>query len=145
MIYIIHLNRVFDYLKLFNRDIISSSRELKCSCKRFDDATIGQQSVSEVISSSVRQQSLESPAASPRVTHLLLRDCAKLDLLIDLANLDQNVFQVTDLSLVNIPTINIEFRWEIELETNGESPYEGLVLVGLVVIMELHIKCLKSQ
>ena len=110
---------------------------MKCSCKRFDDATIGQQSVSEVISSSVRQQSLESPAASPRVTHLLLRDCAKLDLLIDLANLDQNVFQVTDLSLVNIPTINIEFRWEIELETNGESPYEGLVLVGLVVIMEL--------
>ena len=128
---------MFDYLKLFNRDIISSSRELKCSCKRFDDATIGQQSVSEVISSSVRQQSLESPAASPRVTHLLLRDCAKLDLLIDLANLDQNVFQVTDLSLVNIPTINIEFRWEIELETKGESPYEGLVLVGLVVIMEL--------
>ena len=88
---------------------------MKCSCKRFDDATIGQQSVSEVISSSVRQQSLESPAASPRVTHLLLRDCAKLDLVIDLANLDQNVFQVTDLSLVNIPTINIEFRWEIEL------------------------------
>ena len=128
---------MFDYLKLFNRDIISSSRELKCSCKRFDDATIGQQSVSEVISSSVRQQSLESPAASPRVTHLLLRDCAKLDLVIDLANLDQNVFQVTDLSLVNIPTINIEFRWEIELETNGESPYEGLVLVGLVVIMKL--------
>ena len=118
---------------------------MKCSCKRFDDATIGQQSVSEVISSSVRQQSLESPAASPRVTHLLLRDCAKLDLLIDLANLDQNVFQVTDLSLVNIPTINIEFRWELGLETNGESPYEGLVLVGLVVIMELHIKCVKSQ
>ena len=91
---------------------------MKCSCKRFDDATIGQQSVSEVISSSVRRQSLESPAASPRVTHLLLRDCAKLDLVMDLANLDQNVFQVTDLSLVNIPTINIEFRWEIELETN---------------------------
>ena len=144
MIYIIYLNRVFDYLKLFNRDIISSSRELKCSCKRFDDATIGQQSVSEVISSSVRQQSLESPAASPRVTHLLLRDCAKLDLVIDLANLDQNVFQVTDLSLVNIPTINIEFRWEIELETNGESSYEGLVLLGLVVIYGT-IKYLKSQ
>ena len=118
MIYIIYLNRVFDYLKLLNPDIIFSSRELKCSCKRFDDETIGQQSVSEVISSSVRRQSLESPAASPRVTHLLLRDCAKLDLVIDLANLDQNVFQVTDLSLVNIPTINIEFRWEIEQETN---------------------------
>ena len=113
---------------------------MKCSCKRFDDETIGQQSVSEVISSSVRQQSLESPAASPRVTHLLLRDCAKLDLVIDLANLDQNVFQVTDLSLVNIPTINIMFRWELELETNlREDPYKGLLrCYGM-------IKCLKSQ
>ena len=121
---------------------------MKCSCTRFDDATIGQQSVSEVISSSVRRQSLESPAASPRVTHLLLRDCAKLDLVMDLANLDQNVFQVTDLSLVNIPTINIEFRWEIELETNLCEDFTEKVLRGPCSRPSSYygtIKCLMSQ
>ena len=86
-----------------------SSRELKCSCQRFDDETIGQEKLSEIITQNV---DLNSPQNDPKVTHVMLRDCNSLDVIIDPSNFDQNRYQLTDVSFVNIRTsLKIEFRF----------------------------------
>ena len=86
---------------------MSSSRELKCSCRRFDDQTIGKEYLSEIIKNNVAS---ESPLNNPKVTHIVLRDCKKLDVILDLSEFDKNVFQLTDVSLISVPVLSIEFQ-----------------------------------
>ena len=86
---------------------MSSSRELKCSCRSFDDQTLGKEYLSEIIKSNV---AIESPLNNPKVTHIVLRDCRKLNVILDLSEFDKNVFQVTDVSFITVPVLSIEFQ-----------------------------------
>ena len=86
--------------------IFYSSRELKCSCKGFDDSTIGGQGrLSDII-----QERLDSPPNNPKVSHIVLRQCKKLDLLLDTANLDPAQYDITDLSFESTPYLKLEFN-----------------------------------
>lgn len=89
----------------------ASSRELKCSCRSFDDQTLGKEYLSEIIKSNV---AIESPLNNPKVTHIVLRDCRKLDVILDLSEFDKNVFQVTDVSFITVPVLSIEFQEAVQ-------------------------------
>jgi len=82
-----------------------SSRELKCQCEYYDDQTIGQEYFSEIISKSVDTE----PQGNPKVSHVILKNCEMIDIVLDLDNLDRNRFQVTDVSFMDVPTLNIMF------------------------------------
>lgn len=89
----------------------ASSRELKCSCRRFDDQTIGKEYLSEIIKTNVV---IESPLNNPKVTQILLRDCTKLDVILDLSEFDNNIFQLTDVSFISVPNLSIEFQQALQ-------------------------------
>ena len=90
-----------------------SSRELKCQCEYYDDQTIGQEYFSEIISKSVDTE----PQGNPKVSHVILKNCEMIDIVLDLDNLDRNRFQVTDVSFMDVPTLNIMFRYGIHIWT----------------------------
>ena len=80
---------------------------MKCQCEYYDDKTIGQEKFSEIISKSVDTE----PQGNPKVSHVILKDCENLDIELDLNELDPSRFQVTDVSFIDVPTLNIMFRY----------------------------------
>ena len=79
---------------------------MKCVCQSFDDETTGQEYFSKII----RQN--ENLAAAPSfqaVTHIQLRNCQSLDLVMDVSALPESEYAVTDVSFENVPTLKLQF------------------------------------
>ena len=85
----------------------SSSRELRCQCQSYDDETIDQERMSDIIKNN---ENLLSPTNYPKVTHVQLTNCQRLNLLLDMEYLDPNVYQLNQLSIVRSPSVDVEFR-----------------------------------
>ena len=95
------------WIKIFWKYSKFSSRELNCGCKGFDDETIDQELLSDIINNI---RSNEIPSNLGKVTHLQLKNCQKLNILLDHQTLDQNIYQLDQISFVRVPQVNIEFR-----------------------------------
>ena len=80
---------------------------MKCVCQSFDDETTGQEYFSKII----RQN--ENLAAAPSfqaVTHIQLRGCQSLDLILDVSALGDTEYAVTDVSFEDVPTLKLQFE-----------------------------------
>ena len=80
---------------------------MKCVCQSFDDETTGQEYFSKII----RQN--ENLAAAPSfqaVTHIQLRGCQALDLILDVSALGDTEYAVTDVSFEDVPTLKLQFE-----------------------------------
>ena len=85
---------------------LSSSREMKCVCQSFDDATTGEEYFSKIIS---QNENIASSPSFQAVTHIQLRNCQSLDLVMDVSALPESEYAVTDVSFENVPTLKLQF------------------------------------
>ena len=83
-----------------------SSRELKCVCQSFDAETTGQEYFSKIIS---QNENLASSPSFQAVTHIQLKSCESLDLVLDVSALPETEYAVTDVSFENVPTLKLQF------------------------------------
>ena len=79
---------------------------MKCVCKGFDDQSTGQESFSEIIR---QNENLASSPSFQKVTHILLRRCRALDLVMDVAVLGEAEYAVTDVSFEEVPSLKLQF------------------------------------
>ena len=79
---------------------------MKCVCKGFDDQSTGQESFSEIIR---QNENLASSPSFQKVTHILLRRCRALDLVMDVAALGEAEYAVTDVSFEEVPSLKLQF------------------------------------
>ena len=57
----------------------------------------------------MKNERLNSPPNNPKVSHIVLKQCKNLDLLLDITNLDPVQYDITDLSFEYTPYLNLQF------------------------------------
>jgi len=88
----------------------SERRELRCVCASKSDESFEEEYFSEIINPQLAQLSSFARPVSKTISHIILSNCKKLKIILDLDRVDSDASELTDISLEYIENLSVKFR-----------------------------------